>query len=79
MQAKAKDARSPEGPARPAPAPDWGPADASDPLGLLALLRASQEAFFACDGEGIVRFWNEGAEALFGVPASETLPAAANA
>lgn len=43
---------------------------AGDPMGLAALLQSSQEAFFACDGQGVIRFWNDGAEALFGLSAA---------
>jgi PAS domain S-box-containing protein len=38
-----------------------------------AVLGAASEAIFAVDREGVVRFWNPGAERLFGFAAAEAL------
>ena len=56
--------------------PDWQPRAITpefDPALLSGLLTASTDAFFACDSRGIVRFWNAGAEALFGVAAAQAV------
>jgi diguanylate cyclase (GGDEF)-like protein/PAS domain S-box-containing protein len=49
------------------------PADARNGQGLLALFQSSQEAMLVRDAAGIIRFWNGGAEALFGFGAEEAL------
>jgi diguanylate cyclase (GGDEF)-like protein/PAS domain S-box-containing protein len=72
---------------RPKPM-DWSPGDtsAANPdsaaqkergLGLLALFQTSREPMLVCDEKGIIRFWNAGAEALFGYAASEAMGKAA--
>jgi diguanylate cyclase (GGDEF)-like protein/PAS domain S-box-containing protein len=65
---------------RPKPSLDWGPgdpdsanADAFEAQGLLALFQSSQDPMWVCDGNGLIRFWNAGAEALFGYAAAEAL------
>jgi diguanylate cyclase (GGDEF)-like protein/PAS domain S-box-containing protein len=50
------------------PRPDAG-ADA----GLHALFRTSQEAMLVCDAGGVIRFWNDGAQALFGYSPEEAV------
>jgi diguanylate cyclase (GGDEF)-like protein/PAS domain S-box-containing protein len=41
--------------------------------GLLGIFQSSQEAMIVCDADGMIRFWNDGAEALFGFDVSEAL------
>lgn len=38
-----------------------------------AILRSAAEAIVACDRDGVVRFWNAGAERIFGYRAEEAL------
>ena len=46
------------------------------PIGWLSQLATdSPDAIMLCDREGVIRFWNRGAEALFGVSGAEALGA----
>lgn len=52
---------------------DMEKADPGNGSGLLDLFQSSQEAMLVCDAGGIIRFWNGGAEALFGYSPAEIL------
>jgi diguanylate cyclase (GGDEF)-like protein/PAS domain S-box-containing protein len=59
---------------------DWHPGPVTSPAGedptgagLLSLFLSSQEPMLVCDALGAIRFWNAGAEALFGFGAEEML------
>jgi PAS domain S-box-containing protein len=46
-----------------------------DPRLLLGILQGMPEALVLADVQGVIRFWNAGAERLFGYPASEAVGA----
>jgi diguanylate cyclase (GGDEF)-like protein/PAS domain S-box-containing protein len=70
--------KSPPAATTAAAASDWHPgqdaaAPAKNGIGMLSLFQSSQEPMLVCDRAGIIRFWNAGAEALFGFSAVDVL------
>ncbi|MDB5104325.1 MAG: putative sensory box protein [Fibrobacteres bacterium] len=53
---------------------DGAPAAAAHPAAdMLSLFQSSQEAMLVCDPLGVIRFWNAGAEAMFGLGRAEAM------
>src|SRR4051812_6156177 len=71
---KSKADKAPEKP------DDWRPgangagcAEVRYGSGLLELFQSSQEAMLVCDAGRIIRFWNVGAQSLFGLAPAEAI------